>query len=552
MEAKVTGFRLRTFGGKAPKIFARLLPEDMAQTATNVRLDSGRLEPWKDNATATITPVGSYAITGSTKTLFKFNSSIWIGSNSALDIVRSPLAEDPHERIYVSGIGGSTGYPRMTTSAIVGNNTYYRLGVPKPPDISTVATDTTTEKQDEEIPQSRAYVFTYVTAYGEEGQPCDALSDQIVDVYSDQNVVLTFPTNVSGNYNLTKKRIYRTDTTGTFRFVADVTFATTSYTDSLSEQQLGEAITSANFDAPPDDVSADHPDGPLLGLTALPNGVFAGFSGRTVSFSEAYLPHAFPDEYKLGVKSDIVALAPLQMGLLILTKEKPFLASGVDPATMALTEIDSTLSCVSSRSVVDMGSSVMYASPDGLVMATDNGLKLVTEDILTRDQWQELAPSSIIAFMWEGHYIGFYKDGATEKGFIFDPRGGKNSLTDLDFYATAGFNDLEEDELYIVVNGSVKKFAAGTNLSYTWKSRKFYNSRPINLGVAKVEADSYGSGITFKLYADGALKHTETVTSEALFRLPSGYKAKEFEVELSGSDPINEVCVYESAGEING
>ena len=117
----MTGFRLRTFGGKAPKIFARLLPEDMAQTATNVRLDSGRLEPWKDNATATITPVGSYAITGSTKTLFKFNSSIWIGSNSALDIVRSPLAEDPHERIYISGLGGSTGYPRMTTSAIVGN-----------------------------------------------------------------------------------------------------------------------------------------------------------------------------------------------------------------------------------------------------------------------------------------------------------------------------------------------------------------------------------------------------------------------------------------------
>jgi hypothetical protein len=70
--------------------------------------------------------------------------------------------------------------------------------------------------------------------------------------------------------------------------------------------------------------------------------------------------------------------------------------------------------------------------------------------------------------------------------------------------------------------------------------------------VAKVQADSYGSGITFKLYADGELKHTETVTSEALFRLPSGYKAKEFEVELSGSDPINEVCVYESAGEING
>ena len=33
----MTGFRLTTFSGKAPKIFARLLPEDMAQIATNVR-----------------------------------------------------------------------------------------------------------------------------------------------------------------------------------------------------------------------------------------------------------------------------------------------------------------------------------------------------------------------------------------------------------------------------------------------------------------------------------------------------------------------------------
>jgi hypothetical protein len=74
----------------------------------------------------------------------------------------------------------------------------------------------------------------------------------------------------------------------------------------------------------------------------------------------------------------------------------------------------------------------------------------------------------------------------------------------------------------------------------------------VNPGVAKVQADSYGSGITFKLYADGALKHTETATSDSLFRLPSGYKANEFEIELSGSDPINEVCVYESAAEIYG
>ena len=87
----------------------------------------------------------------------------------------------------------------------------------------------------------------------------------------------------------------------------------------------------------------------------MPNGFLAGFSGQTVCFSEAFQPHAFPDAYKLTIKSDVVALAPLNTGLLVLTKEKPALIQGLDPSSMSMIEIDSTLSCVSKRSVVDMG-----------------------------------------------------------------------------------------------------------------------------------------------------------------------------------------------------
>ena len=75
--------------------------------------------------------------------------------------------------------------------------------------------------------------------------------------------------------------------------------------------------------------------------------------------------------------------------------------------------------------------------------------------------------------------------------------------------------------------------------------------RPINPAVAKVECDNYSPSPTFKLYADGALVHTQTVTNSNMFRLPSGYKANEFEIELTGSVPINEVCVYESAEELS-
>ena len=658
----MTGFKLQTFAGKAPRISARLLPEDMAQEAINTRLDSGRLEPWAGNASASITPVASYNISANTKTLFKYSSSIFIGSDEDLDIARSPIAEDSHERIYVTGIGGSSGYPRMSTAAIVGNGTYYRLGIPAPASFDSVTVTGTTTKSTTETPVSRAYIFTYVSAYGEEGPPSTSLVSQIIDVFSDQSATVNFPANPSGNFNLIKKRLYRTDPNGNFRFVADIALATDVFNDTVADANLGEIVPSSDWSAPPDDDAATHPDGPMLGLVSLPNGFFAGFSGQTVCFSEAFQPHAYPDEYKLTIKSDVVALAPLNTGLLVLTKEKPALIQGLDPSSMSMVEIDSTLSCVSKRSVVDMGEYVLYASPDGLVMARDNGLSVVTEAILNRDQWQELNPSSMIGFLWEGYYLGFYASGSESKGFIFDPRGGKNSFVKLDFHATAGFNDLENDELFLVVGGSVVKFATGTNLSMSWKSKKFYTQRPINPGVAKVEADSYpvsaqtfvvtvvDSGgnkyvfdggspaaaltlqrgvtytfdqsdssnsnhplrfkdasdssyttgvtatgtpgqagakvvfqvpdnapntlryyctvhgnamgnvitvtdrqfITLKLFADGALKHTQTVSSSSLFRLPSGYKANEFEIQIEGAVAVNEVCVYESAGEIGG
>ena len=550
----MTGFKIDTFGGKAPKIYARLLPNDVAQVAENTRLDSGRLEPWKGNASTSITPVASYSVSAATKTLFRYNSSTWIGSNDELDIVRSPIAEDPWERIYLTGMGGSSGYPRMTLATIVGSGTYYRLGLPAPPSLPSAPSLSTSSVTDTEVPQSRSYIYTYVSAYGEEGPPSAPQISNIVNVYSDQTATVTFGSNISYNNNIAKKRLYRTDASGTYRRVTEVPYSQTTYADSKDDTDLGEQIPTASFEGPPDNLVTggvvDHPDGPMQGLVSLPNGILAGFSGQTVCFSEAFLPHAWPSSYQLTVKSDIVALAPLTSGILVLTKEKPAIIQGADPSSMQMMEIDSTLSCVSKRSVVDMGEYVMYASPDGLVMGGEQGLQVATRDILTRDQWQEIVPSSLVGFFWEGHYIGFYNDGSESKGFIFDPRGGKNSFVNLGFHATAGFNDLENDELYLVVNGSVVKFGEGNDLGFTWRTKKFYTPRPINPAVAKVNCDSYSPNPTLKLYADGVLKHTQTVTDGEVFRLPSGYKASEFEVEVSGSVPINEMCVDESAGEI--
>ena len=545
----MSGVKVQGFGGKAPKMFARMLPQEMAQIATNTKLDSGRLEGWKANSNAIgLTVYGGHSVTANTKSLFKYGS-FWLGSNNEADFIRSPIAEDPHHRIYVTG---AHTYPQMTTASIAASGNFYRLGIPAPTQFSSapLLVPATSANVETEEPSSVAYIYTYVSAYGEEGPPNVADITHILNKRTDQLVRITFPTVAAPNSVISTKRLYRTDATGTFRRVTEVTAALAVYDDSRTNAQLGEAIQSTGHVGPPDNNATDHPNGQMLGLISLPNGIVAGFSGRTVIFSEAFLPHAYPVANSLTLKSDIVGLAPMTNGVLVLTKEKPAMISGLDPRSMSMTEIDSTLSCVSKRSIVDMGSYVLYASPDGLVRATEQGLTLITEPLISRDQWQELTPSSITAFQYEGQYIAFYTNGTESKGFIFDPRGGSDAYVKLDFHATAGYNDLEDDLLYLVVGGSVVKFASGSAaLQYQWKSKKFYNENPVNMGVAKVDREGSGS-VTFKLWADGILKHTQVVADSSLFRLPSGYKASEFEFEVVSQVPINAICVYETAGEV--
>jgi hypothetical protein len=542
----MAGFKIDVFSGKAPKVSGRLLPQDMAQTANNVKLESGQLRPWKDNHSQSST------FSASTQSLFKYSSSHWFSSTSDVDYLRSPIAEDPHGRVYWTG----ETYPKMAnaTTAVSGSGTYpgssFRLGLIKPAKPTPVVSGTANEGA-EDI--SLAYVVTWVSTYGEESVPSDVTTADIVTFKAGQTKTITFPSQPTGSYALTdaKWRLYRTNINGEFQHLIDAAFGTTSYVDAIEDSNLGELLQTSDWDAPPDEVTADHPDGQLKGLVALPNGIFAGFSGQTVCISEPFMPHAFPKSYQLTTKDDIVALAAIGNGLLVTTKNKPCLITGSDSASMSMIEMDSNQSCVSKRSMVDMGDYAIYASPDGLIMAGSQGIQVITESVITRDQWQALVPSTISGYFYEGRYVGFYNDGSNQKGFVFDPRGGKNALTDLDFYAHAGFNDKEADKLYLLISGTLYEFNASTNLrTYTWKSKKFYFDRPISPAVAKVDADSYSSNITFKLYADGALKHTQAVGSSNMFRLPSGYRAKQIEVQLEGTQDVNHVCVYESPQEV--
>jgi hypothetical protein len=314
--------------------------------------------------------------------------------------------------------------------------------------------------------------------------------------------------------------------------------ATTSIIDDCAADALGSVLDSAEWDPPPED---------LAGLIALPNGSLCGFSGKSVCFSERNRPHAWPLSYRISVDHPIVSIGAFGSSVLVTTTGMPCLITGEEPGAMGRDKLEIGQACVSKRGTVDMGYAVLYPAPDGLVVAGTGKLELATDGVLTRDEWQAFKPESIHAYLYAGQYVGFYDTGTVQGGFAFDPKTGAFSTFDL--YATGGFSDTATGNLYLIVDGDIVQWDGGTDhINYRWKSRPFYATAPLNLGCAQVFADAYP--VTVTVYADGSLKHTQTVANNQPFRLPAGFRANEWEVEVAGVNAVNVVSLASTMSEL--
>jgi hypothetical protein len=655
-------FKLITFGGLAPQLSPRLLKDNLAQTAEDVNLESGRLVPITDNSQTLVLDDANRT------SIYKYTDSPerWLEFDEDVDVVPGPIAGDTNDTVYWTG----QSYPRMGRSSVIVGvapfpSSYYRLGIPAPTTAPTVAvnspnyftstvstvngdsgltvnTSTTgnhglavgdyvtlanfsatggiaatdingdfkvtsvptattfvvatngsatsnatssavaqgvaTNGPTDALPDySTSYVYTFVSAYGEEGPPSAAST--VVTTDDNQTITISGLETTSSKTNVNfgagaVKRIYRSNTgtnTTAFQFVAEVSMATTSYSDTSDNVDLEEIIPSTYWIAPPDDDTTLYPDGPMKGLTALPNGVFAGFTGKRICFSEPFLPHAWPVVYRITLEDNIVAIGAAGNGLIVTTEGSPYLIAGTDPQSMSAIKIEAAQACLSKRSLVDMGPYVLYAGPDGLVAAAGTDVRIITEGLISPTQWQEeYYPSTLKGFLWKGRYVGFYYTGSAYKGFIFDPRGGEATLTSLSFSTEVrgGFTDPDDNELYIIVDDDIKKFQGGsTNQTFTWKSKEFVPPKPTSMGFAKVDAESYP--VTIKVYGDGSVIYDATISTsgsvysvtgttpsfsattiyEPIVRLPASVH-RTYAIEVSSANTVNEICIGESIDEL--
>jgi hypothetical protein len=417
--------------------------------------------------------------------------------------------------------------------------------------------------KDPGTPTTRVYTYTYVNKEADitiESAPWVStdMSSATVSVYAGDVVNLSGfgePPADEGWY-YTHVRIYCA-VGGTFLYVGEQQKPVTSYTDTKTALEFGEACPSITWSAPSPD---------MKGLINLPNGIMAGFEGRDVYFCEPYRPYAWPAAYQQTVDYPVVGLGRLDTSLVVLTKGAPYLISGSAPGYMTVVKADLEQACVSKRSIVSMGSAVFYASPDGLVALAASGSRVLTDVLFDRADWQALAPSTIHAYGHEDKYIAFHApvllDGEFCTGFVVDLKSSqfiRHNIPNI----VGGYTDLRNDHLYLVdTSKAIKRWGDGASLVGRWRSKVFTLPQITGFSCAQVEAETY-SGVACAIYCDGAKLTTELTVSNDLvgttsarridgrypFRL-APLQGRDWEVDLTVTQEIFHVAVAQAMAEI--
>lgn len=458
---------LSQFSGEIPRLISRLLPNTAASYAENVRLDDGGLTPVRKSRQEHV-----FSGISDIKTIFKHGST-WLAWDKVVHAVPGPVATD---RLYYTG----DGVPKMRVGTTV-----YNLAVPMP---STALTVTVTGSGAGDV-ITRLYVYTWVTEFGEESEPCPISADATWQ--SGQAVTLSGFAATPAGRGITKQRIYRSQSSnqaGTDLFLIEERDASTAnYVDTHAPDDFREVLPSRDWNAPPDD---------LAGLISLPNGMMAAFSGKELCFCEPYRPHAWPEKYRLTASYPIKALAAYATTIVAGTEGYPFVASGASPDAMVEGKIEVNLPCVNGRGMVDLGYSAAYPSNDGLVVVSNSGANVATDALFTHADWQRISPANIISAQFAGRYFLSYSyleiDGVTlsEGTMAIDLTGQQPFVLRYSFKATAFHYDLPTGKLFYALDNEVYEFDAigQTNEIMTWKSKQFVFQNPVTLGAILVES----------------------------------------------------------------
>lgn len=516
----MTAIKIRSFGGIAPRLNPRYLPDSGAQVAENVDMTrAGALTPIREAEQLFQLP--SAPSNGFYRTLHKYRgetsadaSEWWLASPDDISFCDSQIIDDEFGIVYFTNdtdaalttttpffayssnqVGGTVLPTSGTTVDIYGLSTsgspYISLGVPGPQVAPSVNQPLEPDFDTTGLTQEfRTYVYTYV--YKKAGRemesqpspPSTALGVWLTDDPNNKTVEVTFTAKPAGlppydadygvdfpigmDVNDLYIRVYRA-VGGAYLLVntgGDIAYSSASYDDNVSPDDLGEELPSLTWTPPPHN---------LQGLTNMPNGIMAGFVKNTIYFCEPYIPHAWPLNYAVTLEDDVVALAALDTTLVALTIERPYFIQGSSPEFLTIVAADLEQGCSAPRSAVVLNGEVFYVSPDGLVAISPRGGRILTEKLFSHREWLDYSQvdngngRSVVAASYDLKYFFFSDPQGSHASFIYDiPTG---SFTTKNTAASAVFTDLQKDRLYML---GYPHSQSGSGAPSTSERRKVY------------------------------------------------------------------------------
>lgn len=404
------------------------------------------------------------------------------------------------------------------------------------------------------IIEERFYLVTFKTDRGEESAP-SAVSDMLQVDQNDTIDVQRPP--VPAGRNILTWCVYRSATgnmTASWRLVDEVVITQGLFVDKVPSSMLGQQCPSMTWAEPPlrrDPNSAatiKPPKGEdpyLRDGVAMPNGIVAAFLDNFVAFCVPYRPFAWPVEFQITTDTPIVGLGVFGQSLFVGTRAHPYIISGASSGSMTSVKLSQEQACVSADSIVSAdGGGVLYASPDGLCLANASGVQVISETLWSREDWQSLNPSSIVAVCLDGVYY-FWCDGGT---FALDFKAMRLGTVDLPRGPV--HKDYITDAVYVAQGGAVMKLFSEGRRTGRYKTGIMLLAAQAPLAWIQAEGEqSPAAPATIRWLGEGQLRHTKQLGSVGPKRMPPG-RWREHVLEIEGESRVVSVVMAGTTEEL--
>lgn len=409
---------MNRFHGLLPRVNVGLKPDNCAKIAWNCDLRDGRLRPLKSALSVTndyplvnadYTDADASAAVKHLKYVHRVSGDVLLWWASEKEVADANIDASNEYRCVVSGYDANATDPAYVARYTVGSPISSKPIVTKLIKDRLPAPSAIIQFSQGEPNKFTTFKQAWIDANGYESPLSEPSA--ILNYFDDGEICDWIQISQTASpVGATARRIYKSlaDTNGDafYQFIYEQPASGGNFaalTLNVLDKNAGEVA--------PD---GDNPPATLGGVVSVYGGFYAGFdllTRREVLFSDVDLPYVWPLTNRIStVDQTVVRLASYGNSVLVLTDDIPLVFTGTAPDQMTITSTATHAPCVSRRSVVQIGASVVFASDDGLYMTPISGetqMTNLTQSHFDRRAWRELHPETSFGvahnqqvFMW--------------------------------------------------------------------------------------------------------------------------------------------------------